>query len=252
MKIKFLAVFLFVSISLIAQNNSKYKYAIVPSNFSFVSEPNKYNLNSLTKSFFESQGFEVFYDNDKLTNEVAKDNCNKLFVEVTQSKSLFITKLTVIVKDCENNILITSMEGTSREKAYNVAFTQALRQALNSLKGLVNFDKRTSDTSNNADSNPKIDTKKEEVFAIDAGVPDKKKEIVSNYKLSAVPNDSGFKLVNSNLGVIFELLKTSKSDVFIVNGKKGGIVSVLNSRVWKYDYYENGKLVTEVIEILNL
>ena len=251
MKFKFLAVFLLFSIAFFSQKNPKYKYAIVPSKFSFLDDANKYNLNALTKSFMESQDFEVFYDTDILTNEVAQDNCNKLFIDVTQSKSLFVTKLTVVVKDCQKNILISSIEGTSRDKNYNIAFNQALREALTSLKGLVNFENRNTDTSQLQTKVVNAEIKKEETRAIDAGIPDKK-EIASKYKLSAVPNESGFKLVNSNLEVIFELLKTSKSDVFIVNAKKGGIVSAMNSRVWKYDYYENGKLITEVIEILNL
>ncbi len=35
-----------------------YKYAIIPKKFNFFKEENRFNLNSITKSFFENQGFE--------------------------------------------------------------------------------------------------------------------------------------------------------------------------------------------------
>lgn len=249
MRIKILIVVFFIFKTLaFSQNNGEYKIAILPSKFDFFEESNKYNLNSLSKFFFESQGFTVYYDTDVLPENIARDNCNNLYVYVYRDKSLFVTKTTVEVKNCKKEVLITSEVGSSREKEYNVAYTEAIREALTSLKDRLHF---KIPQKKQEVKEIKTETGKEEITnSIDTGIPDKT-NIISDYKLSMVPNEKGFKLVNSNLEMQFDLLKTTKSDVFIVNNKNGGIVIVKNAKIWLFEHYENGKLITETIEILN-
>ena len=117
----------------ISQDLNTYKYAIVPSKFSFLKEKDQYRLNTLTKMFMEKYGFVTFFDTDILPVEVAEYNCNTIFVDVQNVSSLLSTKMIVVLKDCRNTILLTSVQGKSKEKEYHSAYNQALREALNSL-----------------------------------------------------------------------------------------------------------------------
>ena len=127
---------LFVSFFSIAKE--KYKYVIVPEQFSFFKESNQYNLNALTKSFFETEGFTVFYDTDTLPDELLKNRCLALYVTAVVNKSMFVTKVAINIRDCRNEVLLVSEEGSSREKSYEKAYNQSFRTALTSLKGKIN------------------------------------------------------------------------------------------------------------------
>ena len=90
MKKNILIIAMFLSSISFAQEN--YKYIIVPAQFSFLKEVNKYGLNELSKSFFQSEGFEVYYDNDKLPEELAKNRCMALYANALESNNMFVTK----------------------------------------------------------------------------------------------------------------------------------------------------------------
>jgi hypothetical protein len=135
-KLLFLAAFLF-SITTFAQQN--YEVIILPKKFDFLKEDNMYNLNAVTKSFFETEGFIVYYAEDTLPKEIANNRCTALFGDVIESNNLFTTKLEVVLKDCQNTVLLTSTIGTSKEKEYFKAYNEALRTALISMRGKLDF-----------------------------------------------------------------------------------------------------------------
>ena len=118
-----------------AQDN--YKYVIVPKKFSFFKEENKYNLNVMTKSFFETEGFEVFFDTDEFPKELAENRCLALFVNAEEDSNMFSTKVSLELRDCYNKVLHTSNLGTSKEKEFKKAYTEAFRESLSSMKGLL-------------------------------------------------------------------------------------------------------------------
>ena len=91
MKKVVLIIALFLSCISIAQES--YKYIIIPSQFSFFNEANKYGLSELTKSFFQSEGYEVYYDNEKLPNDLMKNRCLALFANAFESNTMFMTKI---------------------------------------------------------------------------------------------------------------------------------------------------------------
>ena len=134
-KVLFILLFLATSISY-SQSLNNYKYAIVSSKFDFLKEKDQYRLNTLTKLLMEKYGFIAYFDNDILPSEVAESDCKKVFVEVKSNGNLFVTKLTVVLKDCKNAEVFTSVEGKSREKEYKVAYNQSLREAFNSFDAL--------------------------------------------------------------------------------------------------------------------
>lgn len=82
----------------------------------------------------------MYYDNDTMSNEIANNNCNKIYINVLENNSVFQTKLSIEIKDCKNQVLLTSTEGKSREKEFRVAYNNALRDAANSIKGKLTIE----------------------------------------------------------------------------------------------------------------
>ena len=134
MKRYFLVLLLFLSYSGYSQNTiSNYKYVVVPEKFNFLKQKDQYSLNSLTKGLLEYKGFTVYFDNTNLPGEVANNRCRALSADVLEKSGMFSTRLTLILKDCQGNIVFKSKEGESREKEYRVAYNMALRDAFTSL-----------------------------------------------------------------------------------------------------------------------
>ena len=234
-----LIIALFLSCISIAQES--YKYIIIPSQFSFFNEANKYGLSELTKSFFQSEGYEVYYDNEKLPNDLMKNRCLALFANAFESNTMFMTKIHFELKDCTTNTMLKSQLATSREKQYKLAYTQTFREALSSLKGKINF--------KNVDAIEKIEvveTPKEVVVV-------SKNENISNSEdtntLFAIPMVNGYKLVNDKPETIFILKKTSADNIFIAQKDSKSGVLMKKSSGWFFEYYEGDKLFSEKVEV---
>ncbi len=130
---------LFIILALPAQTNlNDYKYVVMPRKFDFLKEVDQYQLNSLTKFLFNKNKFNVFFDDENFPEDLSKNRCLTLFANVLQSKSLFTTKLTVELKDCYNNVVFVSKEGSSKEKNFKKAYHQSIREAFESFKS-VNY-----------------------------------------------------------------------------------------------------------------
>ena len=211
-----------------SQTINDYKYAIVPSKFSFLKEKNQYRLNLLTKLLMEKYGFVTFFDTDILPSEVAENNCNKVFVDVLSNGNMFVTKLSVVLKDCKNTVLFTSLEGKSQEKDYLISYNQALREAFNSFDAL-HYKYNDSDVS-------KISNTINDVN-------------LSQIALFAQPIVNGFQLIDSTPKVIMKIYKTSSPICFIAN--KNNIQGVLISKdnQWFFEYLYNSNLVSEKVEV---
>ena len=239
MKKLVLIVGLFLSFVSVAQES--YKYIIIPSQFSFFTEPNKYGLNELTKSFFQSEGFEVYYDNERLPDALLKNRCLALYANALENNNMFLTKIHFELKDCTNNVLLKSELGTSREKQYKLAYTQTFRQALSSLKGKINFKK-----ADKIEIVEVVETPKEVVEV-------SKNEIIAGTEVTntlfAIPTANGYKLVNDKPETIFILKKTSTDSVFVAQKDSKSGVLMKKSSGWFFEYYEADKLLSEKVEI---
>ncbi len=222
---------LLISIASFSQNLNEFKYALVPSKFSFSKEPNEYNVNVLTKMFMEKYGFVAHLDSEILSDDFASTNCNKVYVNVIDNSSLFTTKLKVEIKDCKNNIIAISEEGTSREKEYKVAYNKALREAFDNFSVLKGH-KYVSNTQ------IVIDT---------SNVGETTSEVINN-KLSVVITENGFDLYNVEGKLVLSAIKTSVKNVFIaIAGAERGVLQKDSKGVWYYEYYREGskKLISE-------
>lgn len=226
--------FILVLFSIVSFAQKNHKYAIIPYQFSFVSEHDKYGLNSLTKSFLQSEGFEVYYDNEQFPEELSKNRCLSIVVEPFEIKALFMIKIVIDIKDCSNNLLMKSEIGVSREKEYKIAYNQSLRQALNSLKGKLNF---------------KVENLNSVEETIEIKTTNNSNSIINTSQLRTVATATGFDLINFSNNRIFILHTTSLKNVFIAYKDiyKGLLLNKNNAWFFEYDF--EGKIYSEKVDV---
>lgn len=245
MKPHILLLLLFTSFAGYAQQTiNNYKYVLVPEQFSFLKQDNQYNLNVLTKLLLEEKGFSVYFENSELPREIAGNKCSAMHVEVLQKKSMFVTNLTLLLKDCQGNLIFKSKEGKSREKEFNVAYNLALRDAFTSLDEISYTYKGTG----NVQSQQAAATATVPQSQPAAKVTPVDKE-QSAGTLYAQPTANGYQLIDTAPKIILTLFKTSVQDYFIAdNGTAHGMVLKKNGD-WFFEYYRNGELVSEKLQI---
>ena len=90
---------------------------IISSKFDFQEERNSYNINNMLKAILTSNNYQVYFDDETLPIEIAQNKCNALTGVLLDKSNLFITKVKLQIKDCQNNLLFETVEVKSKEKA---------------------------------------------------------------------------------------------------------------------------------------
>ncbi len=269
---KYTVLFLLLfSVSTYAQNTiNNYKYVMVPEKFSFLKQPNQYRLNALTKALLEDKGFTVYYEND-LPQEIANNKCSALLVEILEKNGMFSTNLTLLLKDCQNNIVFKSKEGKSREKEFSVSYNLALRDAFSSLDETPYAYVPTAQSQPQAvitapivpqqvavpvTAQPVVNTPAVAPLAVATPVASQPAEKIVPVSvdnaagtLYAQATANGYQLIDTTPKKVLTLFKTSVSDYFIANnGTSAGIVFKRNGE-WFFEYYKGDSLTSEKLSI---
>jgi hypothetical protein len=251
MKKILLLLVLFVSGMSFAQNASlnNYKYLIMPEKFDFLKEPNKYNLNALTKMVFEKQGFTTYYTNDKMPDELALNKCFALYGNVLDNSNMFFTKLAIELKDCSGKVVFTSEYGSSKQKDYQKAYHEALREAAVSLASLnhkyIGPAKTVSQTATTATPAAQATPLVTQATATVATPVQANNES----QLFAQPITNGYQLVDTTPKVVVKMYKTSQQDYYTAQGDNKNGVIFKKGNDWFFEYYLNDKLVSEKLNI---
>lgn len=106
---------------------------VVPEKFDFLKSEDLYQINSLTKFLLNKEGFVAFLEGE-LPEEAVYNPCMVLRANVLNDSNMFTTKMKVTLSNCYNQVLFTSEEGRSKEKDYQKAYHEALRDAFQSFK----------------------------------------------------------------------------------------------------------------------
>jgi len=266
---KKLLIFTFVFIGFISstfgQDLNSYKYVIVPSSFEFLKEPNQYQLNELTKFLFEKYGFEAYMEDEDLPMELSQNRCKALFANVKNNSGLFSTKLVVVLKDCKNNEVFISKEGTSREKDYKMAYQEALRDAFESIAALnYKYEGEVSEAPAPKSGNvvqlvivpeTKADTTEQEIMPAEVEVsmiPVSKDQTAENSKkenkLNFVYESKAFYLERSENGYRFFQKGMTEPFAQLIASKTGQnfiYASITNQGIATFD--DQGNLVVEIL-----
>lgn len=241
-----------------AQDLNAYKYVVVPAEFEILKEPNQYQLNDLTKFLFEKYGFETYMEGEEgeLPEEVGNSRCEALFANVLDNSGLFNTKLTVVLKDCNNRQVFVSEEGFSKEKEYKTAFHAALRDAFKSIEAL-NYSYMPKAMAERQVQNKPVPTEptstiEKEVVQegkVEKNESLKEKKVASGNELGFTYDSSSYILRKTENGYNFfekgmaqpfaALIKSSGSDTFIYS-------SITSKGMASFD--EEGNLVVEILQ----
>lgn len=241
-------VFLF-SILASGQTVNDYKYALVPAKFSLFKTDDYYRLNVLTKMYMEKSGFITYFDTDIQSEEFKGDMCNKVFVDITHDKGFFLTKVKVILKDCRGQILATSEEGKSREKSYVTAYYEALRDALDNFPELKKY---KYNSKGQAVVEPAVT--KDRATASSTTTNSSKATNGDIIELFAKPFQNGYQLLTNTTAIpnlILTVSKTSSPDCYFAERNTIQGVFIRKTDGWYFDYYKDGKLVSERYTVVN-
>ncbi len=179
--------FSFFSNSFSQSNLNDYSYVVVPESFEFLAQRDEYQLNSLTKHLFNSNGFNAFLNTE--LPDVRR--CDGLWADVEGSLGFIYTKIVVVVKDCNGNELFRSEEGKSKIKAFNRTYHDALRKAFRSIAALHVSQKEVEifgKDDENPTQNVKVEKEKRDENAnTDSGV--RKASNVSSEEIIILPKE---------------------------------------------------------------
>jgi hypothetical protein len=166
---------------------------------------------------------------------------------------MFTTNITLLLKDCQGNIVFKSKEGKSREKEFKTSYNLALRDAFTSLTET----EYAYNGSTNAPVQQRVaaaTTVAPVVKQVAEPLPVAKEALVAATTqpagtLYAQPTANGFQLIDTTPKKVLTLFKTSVQDYFIAdNGKSNGIVLKKNGN-WFFEYYSNDQLNSEKLLI---
>lgn len=289
MKAKYCTMLLvfFIASNLFSQTNlNAYKYVIVPNKYDFLKENDQYQLNSLTEFLFKKHGFQALMEGSTYPEDLIRNRCLALKSNLIKDSGMFKTKLAIELKNCDDQVVYTSGMGESREKEYQRAYTEALRnvfahiEALNynyqpTAKELPVIVQETSDVNNVSNEiqqlKQEIENLKKEKEAVVVEKNESKvetvaevsvkeiavKEVSGNTTLNVKESvtgvlyaqaiENGFQLVDSTPKVVFKIKKTGIADVYLVENKNATLYK--KDTNWILEYYENNILKQEVLNI---
>jgi hypothetical protein len=232
---------LLMSLTSFAQSVNDYQYVIVPKRFDSFKEDDKHGLNTSVKLLLQKYGFKAYFNDDSFFDSNVGNRCDFLTADLINESGLFATKVRVALKDCKGNIVFQTEIGSSREKQYSIAYSQALRDTAKSFDTL-NY-KYSGATMTQPTAEPKplvtiIDSEKE-------AVPVSTAEVF----FFAQPTANGYQVIDNEPKVIMRLYNTSQKNVFMAdkNGVNGTVL--IKEGKWVFEYYDNGKLVSEPINL---
>jgi len=283
MKTKFIFAFIILCIvnNTFAQSSiNDYKYIIVPSKYDFLKETDQYQLNSLTKFLFNKYGFDAVLDNEDYPKDLANNKCLALRADLENIKSLFKTKLKVVLKNCMNDIIFVSKVGESREKEFKKTYNLTLRDAFKSFETLNFSYKPNKDgafvvlgSNATTTSNQEVEKLKEEIKSLKneqtshvnspingeqkkhiervVEVNEIVKQVEKDTKLTNVlyaqETNQGYQVVDSTPKVVMVFLSTPKQDTWIVKGRDAIVYK--EDGFWYLSEYKGIKTTTIKLNI---
>lgn len=251
MKTSALFIALLLTVTAFSQSSiNNYKYVLVPAKYNFAKTDNQYGLNTLTQSLLNAKGFTAFVGNEQLPPEVAGNKCNALTAEAVEKNGLLVTKITLLLKDCQGNIVFKSKEGKSREKDFQAAYDEALRDAFTSFNSLdYKYDGTTFTQSQVTSSVPAATSSAPASAPPPAPAPVSPGVTEATGVLYAQATANGYQLIDTSPKKVLTLLKTSMPDYFIAEGGASNGVVFKKDGEWLFEYYKDNKLISLKLQI---
>jgi hypothetical protein len=235
---------LLTCLSAFSQESIKdYKYVVVPLEYDFTNGKDKYRLNTQTRYLFKERGFEVYFDEQDLPEELSENPCLAIYADVKKVKGGFLnTKLQMILSNCYGEEILRSEEGVSRQKPYDLAYSEALHQAFKTFGDFnVKLESKSQSEKENLSKIAEVNETDNNIPSV-ALVKKESEQKQDSEVFYAQPTQEGFQLVNTVPEVVMVLLKTSTENVFKVKGKTATVF--IKDGKWIYSE-KDGKTTIE-------
>ncbi|WP_336961477.1 hypothetical protein [Chryseobacterium contaminans] len=231
------------STAIFGQKVSDYKYVSIPEKFESF-KGNSYGLEEALAKALKNKKYVVLPASiDQWPSEAKDNSCNVMKADVLNVKSMFKNKLMLVIKDCNNKVLLES-NGSSSIKEFEEGLADALKMALinvgnsNPVAMLPAKEQTSSSSSAIAVNTVQSSAPETAVIAPDTGSStgsySNGKVVVQKIQIDA----NQFILAKSGSSVPFAIFKTaSKKDVFIVK---------LADNTTTIGYFENGNIVIDI------
>lgn len=264
MKKIFFLLILFIASYSFSQSINDFKAVIIPMRYDFQDSDNQFRLQTVTKMNLQKAGFHSFYNNEAIPIEFS-EKCSQLFLNVKKESGFLVTKLYVTFNDCYGVEIFKSEIGKSREKDFDIAYVEALKEAFVSINvlgykynGSINMGFKSEGISQSVSIEKPSKKVEPAIISPDANalntvvLTTKKNENELDKPeniLYAQSTSYGYQLIDSEPKVVIKIYKTSNPICYIAT--KGSVQGVLVSKdnLWFFEYYQKDKLISEKVEL---
>lgn len=261
LKTSVLVLFIFVWGSSFAQNSvNNYKYVLVPESYNFVEGNDRYQLNSLTEFLFNKYGFNAMMITDTLPPDLFANRCLALYADVEKLKGgMFKTELKILLKDCFGKLVYESKVGSTREKAFDKAYSYALREAFESVQFLnYKYQPLPENEKPEATQQASVVKNTEQPETVSSNTVNSSQlktetprielpKIVQNTVYYAQTTPEGYKIIDDEPKLIMVLLRTAKENTFTVKDKDA--IVYLEDGLWYYSEISEGKTIKTLLNL---
>lgn len=215
MKIILSSIFLIALSSLQAQNVTDYKYVIVPQLFKDFAKDD-FQLNTGLKTALRKKDYEVVNENS-IPLDVQINPCLATKANIENNSSSFKNKLIVTFTDC-NNTIVSSYEGSSKEKDFAKGYQESLTIAMNQVGKQNAIDLPITKTENTTIPTIKETTNKVVTQESNKTVENKNvyKSNGKNYTTASTNNNEFVLIDQENSKVIAQFYPSAQQNVFHV------------------------------------
>ncbi|WP_298148289.1 hypothetical protein [Flavobacterium sp.] len=214
------------------------KVFIVPTQFDWQTKENQYRISTIVKNRIAEKDFVVYYSSDILPEAVLNNACNNFTIKVVRLKGTFLSKIRIDVADCQNQIVLQSIVGSSKSKEYELAYQEALNEALVDIIPKLSTVKRSEIPSEQA-ANTKQTTAA--ASTVDEDQP-------KNAGILAQRTSRGYNFTTEK-GVLVQLQQSSKPGVFLAFLDTQPAVAFYNSGKLLVEYYEGNNKISINYEV---
>ncbi|WP_412561525.1 hypothetical protein [Winogradskyella sp. MIT101101] len=251
---------------------NNYKYIVIPLQYEFLKGKDTYRLNTVTRVLFKGEGFDVYFNEEQLPEDLFNDRCKALYADVKEVKGGFRkTKLEIILKDCNGKLVLKSDVGQSGENNHEKRHREALADAFKSIEKLNYSYKPKEKQELNIEEKVAVKNVEEKVDAVTVlEIEDLKREkeiekekpvvkvetkketektptTKDTNRLIAKSIPQGFQILNAESKIVMTLLKTAAEDVYIVKGEDAIVFkSVIK---WMYSANDGTSKVSKELDI---
>jgi len=229
----------------IAQKNiNNYKYVVVPLQYDFLKGKNVYRLNTFTKYLFKQNGFDVYFTEEELPQDLFEDRCLAMYADVKEVRGGFRKKkIEIILEDCYGNLIMKSDVGDSTKNNHQDAHHEALREAFTTIKMMdYMYNPEEANDLINEQSGETVSLVSEEKtqsnqnkVVEERNINESNLAIQKGEVLNVIKTAKGFQVLDSASNSVMMLLFTDAKDVYIVKDKN----AIVFKKAEEWIYFEN-------------